>query len=206
MPSQLIKEIINESFESASSQTKADLEQVNTPNPNTPTAQKYTPPEQLKDLLVWEAPSRIFVKRDKQWFTTMGIVLGAVMIIMALLGQFLLVIALGALGFMGYAMSSVAPSQIQHKITTQGITTAGISYAWTDFSEFFLEDIQGIQLVHIRTVQKLPGMLSLILNDKNATKEKIVELISPFVFYQQNPPKTWIKSVENFISSKLDLS
>lgn len=171
-----------------------------------PTPVKYVPPEKVKNLLSWEAPSRIFVKRDKQWFTTVGIVLGVVMIIMTLLGQFLLVVALGALGFMGYALSVVRPGRLQNRITNQGVLTGDFSLPWGELTKFWFDKKHNKQILQIATEKKFPGQISLILEGENVTKDKLVDLISPFLFYQESPPVTWLTRFESFISSKLDLS
>lgn len=155
-------------------------------------------------LLNWQAPSRVFIKRDRQWFTTVGIILGVIVVIMVLLGQFLLVAALVALAFVGYALSTVSPETVLHQITNRGVAAAGVSYPWEELESFWFDTQHGRNLLHIKTKQPLPGQLTLLLEQTN--QSEVLNVLSQHLAYIEHPPEALTSKLSKFISQRVELS
>ncbi|MFH1289766.1 MAG: hypothetical protein ABIH88_03565, partial [Patescibacteria group bacterium] len=61
----------------------------------------------LKTLLSWKAPSRVFKRRDKDYFTTLGSIVFLVIIILFFLKEWFLILAIIAFAFVTYVLATV---------------------------------------------------------------------------------------------------
>lgn len=162
-----------------------------------------SPPPETVTLLEWSSPSRPFKLRDRDYFTTIGAMVFLIVVILLFMKEWLLIGAILALTFMVYVLNTIPPEKVEHKITNNGIVSAGHSYVWTDLREFWFVKKYGHPLLVIQTKLKFPGRLLLLLEnlDENAVKEAL----KPHLMYKESPDKTWMDNAADWLQKKVPL-
>src|SRR3990172_3888676 len=108
----------------------AEYETVSTP--------VQQPAFEVKEFYSWVAPERIFIPRNRKWYTYLFLMLLIIILVLLFLKQFIIIAPIAALGFVTYVLASVPPHQVTHKLTNEGITTDNKSYLWTELYDFWL--------------------------------------------------------------------
>lgn len=159
-------------------------------------------PEPLKTLLEWKAPSRLFKKRDREYFTTIGSIVFLLAIILLFLQEWFLIVVMVALMFVAYIFSTVQPEEVEHKITNRGIFTGGDSYAWAVLGRFWFTEKWGQKILHLETLLAFPRRLSLLLGKTD--QEQVKKTLADYLLFEE-PEKTWVDNASQWLSSHIPL-
>lgn len=159
----------------------------------------FDEPEQL--FLEWQAPNRPFKKRNRQYYTTIAIIVLLICLILFFAGQFLPIAVVIAVAFMAYVLSAVPPETVTNQITTYGIRTDNTLYDWTILGRFWFSTKYQQRLLHVETA-KLPGQLTLVVTDLDETE--VVEFLSIFLRYEI-PPATAFEKAARWLQEKVPL-
>src|SRR3990170_8319283 len=100
--------------------------------------------------LEWSSPSRLFKKRDREYFTNIGAIVFLLVIILVFAREFVLIAAVLSIVFLIYVLSTVPPEEIAHRITNLGIESAGHFYPWETLVDFWFEHQWGQTLLVLR--------------------------------------------------------
>lgn len=144
----------------------------------------------VRDLLSWTAAARPYRKKDRSYFTTAVILVVLISLIAILIGTPLLAGALIALLFVVFALDIVPPEDIEHKITTQGITISNHFYHWYDLDSFWLGEKDNSKILYVRTHFRFPSMLMLVLGP--VSEDQIKKICARFLPFQEIAPKSII--------------
>ncbi len=158
--------------------------------------------EKRKEVLYsWSSPSRLFKKRDKEYFTNIGAIVFLLIVILLFAREFLLIAAVVSVVFLIYVLSTVPPEEVEHAITNLGIDSAGHFYRWEEFFDFWFEEQWGQTL--------------LVLNPKRGTRviillghadgKKVRELIAQHIPFREAPEKSWVDNAATWLSEKVPL-
>lgn len=161
------------------------------------------PVEKIKTLLEWDSLSRLFIPRDKKYFSNLGILILIAGLVLIFFKEFVIILVVLALAFVTYALSTVPPEKIHHKITSQGVVSADHSYGWKELKDFWFTEKDGITILQINTVLRFPARL-IILVDRPATKEKITANLSPFLHFNETHQEHWLDKVSSTLAEKLN--
>ncbi len=164
-------------------------------------APMYYPPQPEELLLEWQAPSRPFKKRNRQYYVTIALIIFLISLILFFAGQFLPIAVAIAAGFMWYVLSAVPPEIITNKITTYGIRTEQSLFYWEELGRFWLDEKYKQKLIHVE-VGRFPNQLTLLLGDQD--EEEITDLLSR-VLLQEKPPLTSFDKAANWLQEKIPL-
>lgn len=156
----------------------------------------------LKTLLVWKAPSRVFKKRGKEYFTTIASIAILIAIILLFFKEWLLIMVIVAMVFVTYVMATVPPEEVEHKITNQGVTTGGKSYKWEDLTRFWLGEKHDQKILYIDTKIRFPKRLILLLGVTNEAEVK--KMLSEYLSYEE-PEKTWMDKAGDWLTKNIPL-
>lgn len=162
--------------------------------------------EQLEEkvLLEWEAPERVFVKRDKKYFQNLFAVLLILAAITVFFREFLLAAVFGGFGFLKYALGTVPPGKARHRVTTRDLETHGREYPWEELAGFWFTEEGGNTLLHIDTKKSFyPRRVSLLLGDQN--KEKVAAALKRFIPLRKRPPEDFLDRASSKLSQRLHL-
>lgn len=218
-PSQPIPSIPNPTpiaaFEPPSVQSVQQMPTVQQPTaapPPTPPAEANMPAPQ--DLLAdqprpkpeqtayeWTAASRPFKKRNRQFYTTVGLITGLISLILFFAGQFLPIAVVISIAFLGYVLSSVPPERVTNKITTYGVRADEALFYWDELGRFWFEDRYGEPLVNIETA-RFPGRITLLMNPD---QKETIEAILSRVLLQEKPKDTFIDKSAKWLQEKIPL-
>lgn len=168
-----------------------------------PEEEKNEETKEIRTLVSWESPLRVFKKRDKKHFTNLIMVVFLISAVLVFFKEFLLVGVILALVFVAYVNSSVEPPEFEHKITTRGITSGGHTYLWEELKEFWL-DQKGVRTVlNVDTKVKFPGRLFIVLNEENV--EEVKKALSKYLSFREEQKVTWLDQMTDWFSQKLQL-
>ena len=80
-------------------------------------------PEEVseKELLGWRAAVRPFRKRSRDFYSTVGVIVLLLSIILLLAREVLLIGVILSLAFISYALASVPPGEVEYKLSNKGI-------------------------------------------------------------------------------------
>ena len=159
--------------------------------------------EEIKTLISWKSPLRVFIKRDKKHFTNLVLVVFLISLVLIFFKEFLLVGVILALVFVAYVNSSVEPPEFEHKITTHGLTSGGHNYPWEELKEFWLVKKDGRTVLNIDTKVRFPGRLFIVLNEESAGEVR--QALSKYISFREEPKITWLDQMTDWFSQKLQL-
>lgn len=155
--------------------------------------------------LEWTSPVRVYRPWDRERFARLGTVVLFAGLFLIFFKQFwLLVVALAFL-FVAYALGTVPPGLVTHRITAKGISSAGHFYSWEELLSFHFVEKGGVALLCVNTKQTWPGRLVILLSEEIG-REKITGVLSPKLEYREAPPTNLSKRFVDAVSEKLGLS
>ncbi|MBI3385995.1 hypothetical protein HY031_02820 [Candidatus Gottesmanbacteria bacterium] len=151
--------------------------------------------------LEWVSPSRLFKKRDREYFTNIAAIVFLLSIILVFAREFVLIATVLSVVFLIYVLSTVAPEEVKHKITNLGIESAGQFYRWEQLFEFWFEAQWGQTLLVLRPLLGPRVIILLGGQDRNMVREYIAKHI-PF---RDQPQRTWVDNAARWITEKIPL-
>jgi hypothetical protein len=151
--------------------------------------------------LQWKSPSRLFKKRDKEFFRNVGAIVFFILVILFFAKEFPLILAVLSITFLVYVFSTVPPEDIGHSLSTLGIETGGHFYKWDSLTEFWFET-QWDQTMVVVVPQTGPRIMMLL---GDIEKEKVKDVLGRFLRYREEPPKNLVDSAATWLSQKVPL-
>lgn len=152
--------------------------------------------------LTWEAPSRLFKKRDKEFFRNIGAIVFFLLVILIFAREFPLILAVIAVSFLVYVFSTVQPENVKHILSNKGVETGGRDYKWSDLKLFWFDEQWGQKYVTLVTeVENLRVIM--LLGDQDS--EAIKEILNRFIKFEKQPQKTLVDNAAHWLSRKIPL-
>lgn len=159
-------------------------------------------------FLEWEAPVRVFIKRDEKYTRTVIWILLAIGLVLVFFKEFLLYAVFLSLAFVSFVLRTVPPQSVGHKITEHGLTSGNHSYLWKELRDFWFTEKGDFWILNVDTNLRFPPRLFLIVpkKDKNLTQEKLIATLSKFIAYREIPQENFVDRVFDAVSQKFNLS
>ncbi|MFZ5845394.1 MAG: hypothetical protein ACOY0S_02915 [Patescibacteria group bacterium] len=151
--------------------------------------------------LEWSSPSRLFKKRDREYFTNIGAIVFLLTVILVFAREFLLIAAVLSIVFLIYVLSTVPPEEVKHRLTNLGIESAGHFYRWETLAEFWLEEQWGQTLLVIRPI--LGPRIIILLADQD--RAHVREIVAKHIPFREQPEKTWVDNAASWLTKKIPL-
>jgi hypothetical protein len=108
----------------------------------------YRPiPEEV--LVEWDAPSRPFKKRNRQFFSTIIVIAILVSLILFFAGQVLPVAVVISVVFLVYVTAVIPPQVVHYKLTNYGIYVEKESFSWLGMGRFWFDQKLDQQVLEI---------------------------------------------------------
>lgn len=181
------------------------LDKRNKPAPVQPApaapVQPAKPKEPEKDLLTWQAPTRPYKKRNKEYYTTIASIVFLVAVILLFLKEWLLIAVIISLAFVSYVLASVKPDMTEHKITTWGIVTGEKKYKWENLARFWFSEKFTHILLHIDTSLSFPRQLIMIVDSH---KNDIEKILAKYIT-SEKPEATFMDKAAGWLQEKVPL-
>lgn len=182
---------------------KSVLQCLYMPDQVAPSALKNRP-DLNEILLTWKSPSHPFKKRDRIFYQTVVAITFLLIVIVLFLHEFMLIGVILALAFLVYAISSVPPVEIEHKITPLGFDNAGRLFQWPELISFWFEEKWNNKILVIQTRIPLPGQIRVVIPSDVKT-QKVKEIVGRYLLYLEKPPKNWSDKVTDWLNKKIPL-
>jgi len=157
--------------------------------------------EQKEVYLSWSSPSRLFKRRDREYFTNVGAIVFLLIIILVFAREFLLIAAVVSIVFLIYVLSTVPPENVEHRITNLGIESAGHFYRWEQLGEFWFEEQWGQVLLKLRPI--MGPHIIILLADQD--KAHVRELVAKHIPFREQPEKNWVDNAASWLTKKIPL-
>lgn len=157
--------------------------------------------KQEEAYVSWSSPSRLFKKRDKEYFTNIGAIVFLLTIILVFAREFLLIAAVLSIVFLIYVLSTVPPEEVKHKITNLGIESAEHFYRWEQLADFWFEEQWGQTMLVLRPFFA-PRVIILLGQEHN---EKIRGFIAKHIPFREHPERTWVDNAARWLTQKVPL-
>lgn len=160
------------------------------------------PVRQVKTLLAWKAPARVFKKRDREFWTTVFSIAFLLAIILFFIKEWLLIAVIIGLIFVYYVLSTVPPEEVGHQLTTRGVRFAGRDYLWEEFLSFWFTERWGQKILNLSFRARIPGRLEILLGDQE--EKKIRELLVRYL-PEETPEPSFLDKASDWLSRKIPL-
>jgi len=163
---------------------------------------KYEPdnvPE--KKLLTWTAPARPFRKRSREFYSTVGVIVLLLSVILFFAREFLLIGVVLSLAFISYALASVPPGNIEYTISSKGFYSGTIFYAFAVLGRYWFEDKWKQKLLMLEHTGGFPGVVTAVLD---GNQEKAEKVLGEYMLLQK-PAPTPIDNAAKWLSDKVPL-
>lgn len=152
----------------------------------------------VRTLLNWTAPARPFRKKDRSYYTTIGILVTLLILISLLAQEILLIGVLLALAFVAYVLGFVAPEDIEYKISTQGVTVGDHFYHWEFLDSFWFSEKEGHKILHVLTHLRFPGELMIVIGSQG--EEVVKNVVAKYLPFHEIAPRStmekWSESLQ----------
>jgi len=152
----------------------------------------------------WDAPSRVFKKRDKEYFVNLGVLVFFISLIFLFFREFIVIITIWVLFGILYIFSTIEPEKVTHRITDRGVEFAGFEYKWRDLSSFYFSKKNSVNVLYLNTKKALPGRIYLILNP-NLNVDKIYDQLKTHLDFIEKPVNSWFDKLVENVSDKFSL-
>jgi len=153
---------------------------------------------EFETLLEWSAPGRPFKKRTKQFFLTGVLIMLLVEIILFLFSQYILMVVVVSLVFVGFALEMIPPKDFNYRISHEGIQIEDRFFLWQELYDFYFRKVDDTETLHIRTQAYIPGELIVTLG--NLSKDDLRIALLPFLPYREYVKPTFIDRASLWLS------
>jgi len=155
-----------------------------------------------KVLYGWQAPSRLFKRRSREFYTTVAALVFLLSIILFFAKEFLLIGVIMSIGFVSYVLASVPPEKAKHELTNKGIRTDGKLLFWEELGRFWWMEKWKQTYVSIEAPGKIPGQLIMLVGE--GEKEAIDKILKTYLI-NQKPEPTWFDKAADWLQEKIPL-
>lgn len=160
------------------------------------------PVRQVKTLLTWKAPARVFKKRDREFWTTVFSIAFLLAIILFFVKEWLLIAVIIGLIFVYYVLSTVPPEEVEHQITTRGVRFAGRDYLWEEFLSFWFTERWGQKILNFSFRTRIPGRIELLLGDLG--EKQLRDTLAKYLL-EETPSPSFLDKASDWLSRKIPL-
>lgn len=171
----------------------------------TPKVLKKEVEEERKVFYAWEAMARPELKSiSKKKLKTLTVVGVGICVVLVAMQEFFLILGVLSLIFVSYMLTHTPPENVKYELTNKGVKFGEIFYSWENLKFFFFTNEAGTDAVAIDTVNTVPARLYLTI--KAGDRDRVHELLLPYVNYLEQAPKTFVDRAYGSVMDKLDLN
>ena len=152
--------------------------------------------------LEWVAPGRPFQKRGKQFYLTALLIMLLLEIILFLFSQYMLMVVVLSLVFVGFALATIPPKDFHYRISSEGIMIEDTFFLWKELYDFYIKK-EGVETLHVRTQAYIPGELILTLG--NVEKEKVKNALLPYLPFREYVKPTFMEKSGDWLAKNFPL-
>ena len=136
-----------------------------------------------KTMYKWKAPVRVFVKRDRKWFLTIGLVTLFLIFLLILVDKPFLIIVILATVFLTYVLAIVDPEVVEHVLTNKGLYSFRKLFRWGDLRAYWFAKMNGQNVLYVNTKSQFnPRIIALVGKGSMTKINNILQKYIPYHF------------------------
>ena len=143
------------------------------------------PENPFAKLYTWEAPERVWKQKTRTWYVSYSLFFIIIIAFLALLGEFVLIVAILAFVFLWFIQGAVPPQIVETTITTLGIRTFNKLFRWRNIKKFWFSDKDDHKFLNLEVSEddnpRFTKRVSLVL--KENSDQDIFEILIQYVDY-----------------------
>lgn len=156
-----------------------------------------------KVLHAWEAQSRIAKSEDPRFDRTTVVIGAVVAFFLVVVGEIWLILVIASMVFLKFMLSAAPSEKVSHELSNHGASYAGTFYYWNELRHFFFVKQGGFDVLCIDMRENLPGRL--YFGIKAEDKEKIKGIVSKYLPFLPEPPKTFLDRAYDLTSDRISM-
>ncbi len=124
-------------------------------------------------LFTWESPERPWSPKNRSWYVIYSFFFITLIAVAALLGEFILIIAIIAFIFLWFTQASIPPQIVRHTVTKMGIRTYDKLLKWNDIKHYWFSVKAGVHFLNLEiqnselTSGNRTHRISLLINEED---------------------------------------
>ena len=153
----------------------------------------------------WEALARPHKELlNPKMLKTLIVIAVVVSLILALMQEFVLIIAIASMVFISYALSKTAPELVKHELTNYGVSFAGQNYFWQDLKNFYFAKTGdgSSEILAISSKEVIPGRLFFAFSPVD--KEKIQQICAKHLLFLEKEPVSVLDKAYSSVVNKFN--
>lgn len=151
-------------------------------------------------IFSWNAPLRAYKKRSKKilrFYLAVSLLLS---LIIFFFGDRILLIPILTMLFLFYVLTITPPPEIENKITTFGLDTAGVTLRWEMLSHFyFIKKFNYTVLVLVSNPPYFYHAFLVVPSDE--IKLQVVAVLSQHLMYVEKPQRSTVDKMVDWITN-----
>lgn len=164
---------------------------------------KHVAALEVKTIISWKSPVRIFKPRSKKYFTKIALY-GLIFILAAIaFGEIFLVGVILAVIFVAYVLATAEPEVIEHKINNMGIISGGRPFLWEELDSFWFEKRGDDRLLIVQTRMHFPTRLIILLT--SVSERTLLDLLEKHLHFHSSAVHTLFDKWAHFLQKKISL-
>lgn len=153
-------------------------------------------------LLSWTAPARAYKKRSAGVLRFYFALALLVSVIVALFGDWILILPIVASVFLFYALTITPPGDVDYKLTRFGIEINGITYRYDALASFYITRKFDYSVITVHSNNPFFKHIFLVISEPKIL-QKIVNILTQHIVYVEKPQNTITEKMANFLSNML---
>lgn len=151
-------------------------------------------------VFLWKAPLRAYKKRGKsilRFYIALSFILSAIVFFF---GDKILLIPIITLFFLFYVLTITPPPEVENKITTFGIESAGVTLRWEFLSHFYFTKKFGFDVLTL--VSHAPYFYhAYLIVPNHEIKNSVMKFLSEHLVYMEKPQRGFTDKLVEWFSN-----
>lgn len=141
----------------------------------------------IKYIYSWKSPERFWREKDRSWYVVYSFFFTILIALLALIGEWVLIIAILGFAFLWFVQASVEPPIVEHIISSVGIKTFNKLYKWQEIKSFWFSTKKDAIVLNLdlnnedKPDSLFRRRLSLIID--NQDKNHIFDILYSYIEY-----------------------
>jgi hypothetical protein len=141
----------------------------------------------IKYIYSWKSQERLWKEKDRSWYVVYSFFFTVLIALLALIGEWVLILAIIGFAFLWFVQASVEPPVVEHIVSSVGIKTFGKLYKWSDIKCFWFSTKTDALILNLDLINEenpdaiFKRRISLVLNTED--KIHLFEILFNYIEY-----------------------
>lgn len=159
--------------------------------------------KEVKTLLSWSSPSRAYAKWSKRFIVSLVALVTLILLVLIVIQDFLPIAVVLSVVFVYAVLATFPPESVEHKMTTQGISSGQHAYIWNELHSFWFGEKYGQRILFIQTRLRFPRELVILVGDQS--EEEVKKMLVKFLPFREIAEQPFFDKFATWLSSLLPL-